>query len=70
MFRLGLAFDGGGDVMIAIGPLVFLEFAQALIETFDLFPPVNVFNLNTHTKKRNKRLINLLFFYSCEEEEK
>jgi hypothetical protein len=50
--------------------LVFLEFAQALIETFDLFPPVNVFNLNTHTKKRNKRLINLLFFYSCEEEEK
>jgi hypothetical protein len=37
--------------MIAIGPLVFLEFAQALIETFDLFPPVNVFNLNTHKKK-------------------
>lgn len=51
MFRLGLAFDGGGDVMIAIGPLVLLEFAQALIETFDLFPPVNVFNLNTQKKE-------------------
>jgi hypothetical protein len=45
VFRLGLAFDGGGDVMIAIGSLILFKFAQALIETFNLFPPVNIFNL-------------------------
>lgn len=60
----GLAIDGGGDVVVAIGPLVFFELAQALIETFDLFSPVNIFNLQIKKKngqnERGKRRRNWL----------